>query len=604
MAAATAPDQKGVLLTVWATHDFVAENEDELPFYAGEPVEVLEKDEEFGDGWWLGRDSNERVGLFPASFVTDIPPEGEGLAGEHESSYSVSGASEPQSVHSSVGVDQSVEPRGLQSSTRRGEGNESVDNPGNIELANLVAAAIAAARADGAPIPSDENDEVKVVNTANVAAPLLAERLTGRGSGSSPEEIQQEYDDTMREIEASRTSRPQAGGGGATALRCDSNVTAPGGRREWGRQVVEEVASPSVWSPPGKPKLPPLKTGSADVAAAVENLAISIGKEEHDQSSPPNATQRVDGRPPLTAGVTYGSNIFASGAFQQPKSDIPQGHPRNWSINDVYNWLISRGFEADAASFAENEITGAILLELDLTTLKELGVTSFGKRFNMMHAVADLKEEWGLCIVTPVVSDNLVLSTTNSSLGLSSEALDDSSVRVPSSGKMASMTSQESGFKSEGRGDYLRRDSTSQVLMPETDAASFRSEGRGNIFRRDSTSQSTIPEMDAAATGEFRRKPISSLYSSASAQPPDVESLRPVRRFSRTGSVATRPAPTPPRTRGNDFTQKPHAVVGGSHPCQPAIPARYSSVPGVDEFRPPTNLKAPKNDSNPGPQAK
>jgi len=37
---------------VYALHDFVPENEDEVAFSAGERIEVIEKD---GDGWWQVR---------------------------------------------------------------------------------------------------------------------------------------------------------------------------------------------------------------------------------------------------------------------------------------------------------------------------------------------------------------------------------------------------------------------------------------------------------------------------------------------------------------------------------------------------------------------
>lgn len=40
------------LETVYATHNFEAENEDEITIKAGEPVIVLEKDEKYQDGWW------------------------------------------------------------------------------------------------------------------------------------------------------------------------------------------------------------------------------------------------------------------------------------------------------------------------------------------------------------------------------------------------------------------------------------------------------------------------------------------------------------------------------------------------------------------------
>lgn len=37
---------------VYAIHDFVAENDDEIAFHAGESIVVLEKDEKYMDGWW------------------------------------------------------------------------------------------------------------------------------------------------------------------------------------------------------------------------------------------------------------------------------------------------------------------------------------------------------------------------------------------------------------------------------------------------------------------------------------------------------------------------------------------------------------------------
>jgi hypothetical protein len=37
---------------VYALHDFAPENEDEVPFRAGERIEIVSRDDEFGDGWW------------------------------------------------------------------------------------------------------------------------------------------------------------------------------------------------------------------------------------------------------------------------------------------------------------------------------------------------------------------------------------------------------------------------------------------------------------------------------------------------------------------------------------------------------------------------
>ncbi len=37
---------------VYALHDFAPEHEDEISFQAGDRIEVVEKDELYGDGWW------------------------------------------------------------------------------------------------------------------------------------------------------------------------------------------------------------------------------------------------------------------------------------------------------------------------------------------------------------------------------------------------------------------------------------------------------------------------------------------------------------------------------------------------------------------------
>lgn len=41
-----------VLETVFAVHNFEAENDDELTFQIGESVIVIQKDDGFNDGWW------------------------------------------------------------------------------------------------------------------------------------------------------------------------------------------------------------------------------------------------------------------------------------------------------------------------------------------------------------------------------------------------------------------------------------------------------------------------------------------------------------------------------------------------------------------------
>lgn len=64
MASAASVDR------VWALHDFEAENPDEVSFKAGECILVVEKDDEYGDGWWQGTNENGHTGLFPFTYTT------------------------------------------------------------------------------------------------------------------------------------------------------------------------------------------------------------------------------------------------------------------------------------------------------------------------------------------------------------------------------------------------------------------------------------------------------------------------------------------------------------------------------------------------------
>ncbi|KZT37537.1 hypothetical protein SISSUDRAFT_1034075 [Sistotremastrum suecicum HHB10207 ss-3] len=59
---------------VYALHDFIPEHEDEISFRAGERIEVVEKDDLYGDGWWQGKNLAGKIGLFPQGYTTPSQP--------------------------------------------------------------------------------------------------------------------------------------------------------------------------------------------------------------------------------------------------------------------------------------------------------------------------------------------------------------------------------------------------------------------------------------------------------------------------------------------------------------------------------------------------
>lgn len=59
-------DHPDTVLIVTCTDDFSARSSDELSLAKGDRVELIERDDDFGDGWYLGRHlTNESNGLFP-----------------------------------------------------------------------------------------------------------------------------------------------------------------------------------------------------------------------------------------------------------------------------------------------------------------------------------------------------------------------------------------------------------------------------------------------------------------------------------------------------------------------------------------------------------
>ena len=68
-------------------------------------------------------------------------------------------------------------------------------------------------------------------------------------------------------------------------------------------------------------------------------------------------------------------------------------HPTDWTVEEVVDWLHSKGFDEDSCrKFAEQEITGDVLLDLDVGVLKsEIGIVAYGKRMRIANAITELR---------------------------------------------------------------------------------------------------------------------------------------------------------------------------------------------------------------------
>jgi peptide subunit release factor RF-3 len=68
---------------------------------------------------------------------------------------------------------------------------------------------------------------------------------------------------------------------------------------------------------------------------------------------------------------------------------------------DVVVWLRSLGLGKYEAVFRENEIDETVLPSLTHETLKELGVVSIGHRVKLLEAIAALRGEASVQILSP-----------------------------------------------------------------------------------------------------------------------------------------------------------------------------------------------------------
>lgn len=92
---------------VYAVFNFPGTTDEDLPLTAGERIEVLYRDDEFGDGWWEGINEAGQQGLFPKIYTSETYPSnsaGTSLTSLNESLARVE--EEPEESESSADMDE------------------------------------------------------------------------------------------------------------------------------------------------------------------------------------------------------------------------------------------------------------------------------------------------------------------------------------------------------------------------------------------------------------------------------------------------------------------------------------------------------------------
>lgn len=219
----------------------------------------------------------------------------------------------------------------------------------------------------------------------------------------------------------------------------------------------------------------------SSVQLAFPSKSQTLSLQEATGVLPSPATSFTGHRPGYSIGSAH-SSARATASSPLPgarNADLsakkPQHvHPADWTVDEVVDWLRSKGFEeAVCEKFIEQEITGDVLLELDVNVLKsEIGILAYGKRMRISNAISELRRP------PSVVSSSAEQSTRPGSF-LHSSPLAPQHGKMPSS---APMSSSGFGSLSGHEGPYSgnlagtssmppRRDSDPGVLRSTVDKA-------------------------------------------------------------------------------------------------------------------------------------
>lgn len=144
------------------------------------------------------------------------------------------------------------------------------------------------------------------------------------------------------------------------------------------------------------PTISPAPRTSSPAPKAIQSERIS---QEHGSTTAPSSAAEhsfVSTTPGTAASIIStapsASLVPPPGAASQTSPKLKKPPPSEWSVDQVVEWLKSKGFDDGVCSkFIEHEITGDVLLEFDVNMLKEIDIVAFGKRMKIANAINELR---------------------------------------------------------------------------------------------------------------------------------------------------------------------------------------------------------------------
>ncbi|VVT58290.1 uncharacterized protein SAPINGB_P006132 [Magnusiomyces paraingens] len=304
------------LIYLIVLHDFESRSDDELTMRKGDHILVLETDQAFNDGWYIGRNlSTKQAGMFPYSFTTRLVLPTPAPLNSPTNILTVSPLD-------SAGSSSSL-PLDNNNNNNKSRINHLKTNNNTITNNSINQQPSPSSSSNSLPYASIQHPSDSVHDTLTDIDEAISEFASANAS----------YDNVLSHQQLPRSNTPQ--------------------QQRHHYSQLGTTNSPVAYLPTTAAPFPSSYDSNTSRSSSISVPTVAT-------PPPPNLPQNM--------------------------SDI-----LSWTPLQVKTYFLSQGYEpAVCECFLRHQITGPILLELDLAYLKEIDIPSFGTRFQISKVIKSL----------------------------------------------------------------------------------------------------------------------------------------------------------------------------------------------------------------------
>ncbi|KAF3939894.1 hypothetical protein ABW19_dt0210375 [Dactylella cylindrospora] len=357
--------QQPVLDHLRVLHDFDARSTDELSLKKNSKIELLERDEEYNDGWYLGRDPESgKVGLFPQVYTatwTSDSPSPQPVINVIDSSAPPDGAPPPAYTTAAAEPKQDV-PKRLSVT------------PSELTIEEGKFGSTKDLTTETPPLSLENNEKRRISEDYKKDSPTMQKLLR------SPV-----VEDTLSDIEEALSeirTAPRSAGAHAQKNKQPPPILETPEITHPPHQEFDDSASDYSRSAFGNESSLSLAIANQPASSYLENSAVYQAAKQGDHS------------------LQYSQQFSVESSSEEDEDDdlmYSLDQVRSWTPAQVSAYFQEQQMPLNVCDkFEEQEISGSILLQLEMAHLKELEIGSFGKRFEVWKEIEKLKSMVGL----------------------------------------------------------------------------------------------------------------------------------------------------------------------------------------------------------------